>query len=221
VAQIFPKISNYLSRLSIVVGGLAAAGALGLVVALYHSPYFQRVDTVQVQPVPFSHEHHVRGLGIDCRYCHTSAEKSSFAGLPSTKTCMTCHSQIWTNAAVLEPVREAWRTGQPIPWVRVHNLPDYVYFNHSIHLAKGVACVTCHGPIDKMPAVYQANYMTMSWCLNCHRHPEKFLQPKETVFGSDWSRAEKDPHGLLGVELVKTYNVKSRAKMQDCYTCHR
>jgi hypothetical protein len=221
LAQIFPKQFNLFSRLSIVVGVLVLGGGLGLVVALYHSPYFQRVDTVQMQPVPFSHEHHVRGLGIDCRYCHTSVEKSSFAGMPSTKTCITCHSQIWTNAAILEPVREAWRTGMPIPWVRVYNLPDYVYFNHSIHLAKGIGCVNCHGSVDKMPGIYQAHYMTMSWCLTCHRHPGKYIQPKETVFQMDWNSAENDPHGQWGPELLKKYNVKNRTQMQDCYTCHR
>ena len=136
--------------------------------------------------MPFSHEHHVRGLGIDCRYCHTSVEKSSFAGIPPTETCMTCHSQIWTDSPMLEPVRTSLRTNTPIRWNRVHDLPDYVYFNHGIHVQKGVGCVSCHGRVDQMPLTWKAEPMTMEWCLSCHRNPEKHLRPREEVFNMDW-----------------------------------
>ena len=134
------------------------------------------------QPIQFSHAHHVGGVGLDCRYCHTSVEKSSFAGIPPTKTCMNCHSQIWTNAPILEPVRASFRNDTPLNWIRVNDLPDFVYFNHQIHVKQGVGCVTCHGPVDKMPLMYQAKPLLMEWCLDCHRAPEKYLRPREQVF---------------------------------------
>ncbi len=216
MAQLFSKNSNRNTRYILLGGVLAVGGAVGVLASLYLSPYWTRVGVRHDQPVPFSHEHHVRGLGIDCRYCHTSVEKSRFAGIPPAKTCMTCHSQIWTNADMLAPVREAYRTGKPIPWTRIHNLPDYVYFNHSIHVAKGVACITCHGPIDKMPLTYQAKSLNMSWCLSCHRNPAAFIQSKETVFQTT---PQHDP--AKGKELCKRYNIRGRIKMEDCYTCHR
>src|SRR2546421_9981548 len=151
MAQIFHPSMNTIAKVTI-FGAVFIIGAIAWVSAeIIRSPYYTQVSVARAQPVPFSHEHHVSGLGIDCRYCHTSVEQSSFAGMPSTKTCMTCHSQIWTNADLLEPVRQAYQTGEPIQWTRVHNLPDYVYFDHSIHVAKGVACTTCHGPVDRMP----------------------------------------------------------------------
>jgi hypothetical protein len=169
------------------------------------------------QPVPFSHEHHVGGLGIDCRYCHTSAADSAFAGVPPTKTCMTCHSQIWTNAPMLEPVRQSWRIGRPIQWRRVNRLPGYVYFDHSIHVSKGVGCVTCHGRVDDMPLTSQAASLQMAWCLDCHRHPEPNLRPRDQVFTMN-----RDPaiSGGASRDWVTRYEVRPAAALTDCSTCH-
>src|SRR3954452_3653344 len=176
MAQVFRPRANTIARASI-AGVVIGVSVLGLVAAgVDRSPYITNQGVVKDQPVPFSHEHHVSGLGIDCRYCHTSVEVSGFAGIPSTKICMTCHSQIWTNAPVLEPVRQSWSSSAPIHWTRVHNLPDYVYFNHSVHVAKGIGCASCHGQVDQMPLMYQAASLQMEWCLGCHREPEKFIR---------------------------------------------
>ena len=140
------------------------------------------MDVAREQPVPFSHKHHVGDDGIDCRYCHTSVETSSFAGLPPTETCMSCHSQIWANAELLEPVRASFRTGKSIAWTRVHDLPDFVYFNHSIHVNKGIGCSTCHGRVDQMPLTYKVNTLYMQWCVECHRNPAQYVRPRDQVF---------------------------------------
>ncbi len=232
MSQIFHPSMNTLAKASI-FGAVFIIAAVGWVAsAVDRSPYNTDAGVVRSQPVPFSHEHHVAGLGIDCRYCHTSVEVSPFAGMPSTKTCMTCHSQIWTNAALLAPVRESWNSGAPIKdatghtgWTRVHKLPDFVYFNHSIHLAKGVGCVTCHGRVDKMPLMYQHASLQMEWCLDCHRNPEKFVRPRDQVFSMNWD-AEKDPLRLgetqatLGPKLVEQYQIHT-SQLSNCYVCHR
>jgi hypothetical protein len=184
-----------------------------------NSSYVTGQQIMLEQPIPFSHEHHVGGLGIDCRYCHTSVADSSFAGLPPTKTCMTCHSQIWTNAPMLEPVRESWRTGVPIRWQRVNTVPQYVYFDHSIHIQKGVGCATCHGKVNEMPLMQQNASLQMSWCLNCHRKPEQFLRPREEVFSMNYQ--PPDDQLALGKELCDRYHVRSSQALTDCYTCHR
>src|SRR6266436_1905644 len=164
--QIFHPSMNTISRLTI-FGAVFILSALGwLLLTIVRSPYATNVGVVKEQPIPFSHKHHVSEAGIDCRYCHTSVESSSFAGIPPTQTCMNCHSQIWTNAAMLEPVRASYSSGKPIVWSRVHRLPDFVHFNHGIHVAKGVGCASCHGRIDKMPLTFQASPLTMEWCLN-------------------------------------------------------
>ncbi len=157
------------------------------------------------QPIQFSHAHHVGGKGIDCRYCHTSVEESAFANIPPTKTCMNCHSQIWTNAPILEPVRASFRDNKPLHWTRVHDLPDFVYFNHSIHVKKGVGCATCHGRVDKMPLMYQQANLQMNWCLDCHRNPAKYVRPRDQVFNMAWERPSDDPG--LGERLVQEYKI--------------
>jgi len=218
MAQIFHPAMNTLAKASI-FGGIVVVAFLGWVVtSIDRSPYTTNEGVVRPQPVPFSHEHHVTGLGIDCRYCHTSVTQTHFGGIPPTKTCMTCHSRIWTEAPVLEPVRESWKTGRPIRWTRVHDLPDYVYFNHSIHVAKGIGCTTCHGPIDQMPLAYQFSSLQMQWCLNCHRNPEKYIRPRDQVFNVKW-QAPKD-QDVKGAELVKKYHVRTE-QLSDCYVCHR
>lgn len=171
------------------------------------------------QPVQFSHKHHSGDDGIDCRYCHSTVETTASAGMPSTQTCMNCHSQIWADSPYLEPVRASYRENKPIEWERVHDLPEYTYFNHSIHIAKGVGCSTCHGQIDNMPAVYQANTLQMEWCLACHREPEKFIRPKSEIYNSNWQ------DGDLGTEerlsLKEQYKIRSKEVITTCSTCHR
>jgi hypothetical protein len=187
MAQIFDRSSNALARMSLVLTGLIVI-ALGVTLdQLQRSPWVTRQGQRANQPVPFSHKHHVQGLGIQCQYCHTSVEKSSYAGIPPTKTCMNCHSQIWTNANLLEPVRNSWATGESITWTKVHDLPDYVYFNHSIHVNKGIGCSSCHGRVDEMPIMYQQNTLQMEWCLNCHRNPAKNLRPTSEIYNMGWT----------------------------------
>jgi hypothetical protein len=219
MGRIFHPSFNTISRAS-VFGAVILLGVIGWISwEIEQSPYITRAGVVRDQPVPFSHEHHVKGLGIDCRYCHTSVTESSFAGIPSTKTCMTCHSQIWTNAPLLEPVRASWQNDAPIHWARVNGLPQYVYFNHSIHIQKGVGCATCHGPVQNMPLMYQHASLQMSWCLECHKAPEKYLRPREEVFNMDYQPPADQL--ALGQELKKRYDIRPFQAMIDCYTCHR
>lgn len=186
MAQIFDRSSNALARASLVLTGLIVV-ALGLTLdQLQRSPWVTRQGQRADQPVPFSHKHHVMGLGLQCQYCHTTVEKSSYAGIPPTKTCMNCHSQIWTNANLLEPVRHSWATGESITWTKIHDLPDYVYFNHEIHVNKGLGCSSCHGRVDLMPIMYAQNSLQMEWCLNCHRNPAKNLRPTSEIYNMAW-----------------------------------
>jgi hypothetical protein len=216
MAQIFHPSTNTLSRVSI-YGGLFIL--IGLGYALYRigeAPYYTEVGVPRTQPVPFSHKHHAGELGIDCRYCHTSVEDSSFAGLPPTSTCMTCHSQVWTTSPMLEPVRASFRNDVSLSWNRVNALPEFVYFDHSIHVHKGVGCTTCHGPVGEMPLTWRANTLYMSWCLDCHRNPERYVRPRSDVFSIDY---QPPPDQLaLGRRLVEEYKIQ---KLTDCATCHR
>jgi len=233
MAQIFHRSANTLARLSIILVVVVVSLVLWAGLEIQRSPYATYMGVAQAQPVPFSHQHHNAGDGIDCRYCHTSVEKSSFAGIPPTKTCMNCHSQIWTNAPMLEPVRESYRTGRSLVWTRVNYLPDYVYFNHSIHVAKGVGCASCHGPVNKMPLMYEAYSLRMEWCLNCHRDTAKFLRPKDEVFNMDYQQPSENhkitlPDGRvftdqdeLGKALQVQYKVRNVRDITSCNTCHR
>src|SRR3954447_15046209 len=216
--QIFRRRSNSVARASILAAVLLLSlGGWGLY-AVWWSPYTTRVNVPIEQPVPFSHEHHYTGLGIDCRYCHTSVEKSSTAGIPPTYTCMTCHSQLYTDAPLLAPVRQSLINDLPLRWNQVHNLPDFVYFNHSIHVNKGIGCSTCHGPVNKMPLMWKANTLYMKWCLECHRNPAQFIRPREEVFNMGWL----PPTNQLarGEQLVEQYHVNTR-QLTDCSMCHR
>ena len=186
------------------------------------SLYFTETGDFKEQTVPFSHAHHAGGLGIDCRYCHTSVEVSSNAGFPPTHTCMTCHSQIWTNAAILEPVRQSYNEDRPIRWRVVYNIPDYVYFNHSIHVAKGVGCSTCHGSVDRMPLTTKVMPFYMKECLECHNNPAKYLRPESEIFNMSWHPAErKEDASWLGQQLVRHYHIRAPHQLTDCYACHR
>lgn len=232
MAQIFHPSSNTLAKASI-LGGVFIMGALGLAVYGFNSSSYQtQVNVARRQPVQFSHEHHVSGLGIDCRYCHTTVERSNYAGMPATKTCMTCHSQIWTNAEILEPVRASWRENEPLQWTRVHDLPDFVQFNHGIHVQKGVGCYSCHGEVDKMPLMWKTNSLHMQWCLDCHRDPAKHIRPREEVFtmAPRTVPAGKEAHAY-GQELMAEYHVRTDIKSEpgfekqpnpitNCSTCH-
>jgi cytochrome c7-like protein len=219
MSQLFHRNTNVYSRLSI-LAVLLFVGALGATLAVLNwSGYNTNQDVHVEQPIQFSHAHHVGGMGIDCRYCHTSVEESAFANIPPTKTCMNCHSQIWTTAPILEPVRASFRENTPLQWTRVHDLPDFVYFNHSIHVAKGVGCATCHGPVDRMPLMYQQATLMMSWCLDCHRNPAKYVRPREEVYNMAWQRPADDPG--LGERLVRDYKIASVEQLTSCSTCHR
>ena len=216
MSQIFHHSTNLISRLSI-YGGVLILGLLGWALyAIALSPWYTDVNVAREQPVPFSHKHHVGELGLDCRYCHTSVEKSSFAGVPPTQTCMTCHSQIWTNAAMLEPVRASYRDDKSIAWTRVNALPDFVYFDHSIHIHKGIGCTTCHGPVGEMNITWKENSLYMRWCLECHNAPEKFLRPKSEVFNAFYQPPSDQE--TLGRKLMIEYKVQ---KLTNCTTCHR
>jgi cytochrome c7-like protein len=214
--QIFRPSANTLSKLGLASILLLVGGLIGLAMLLGRSSYVTRANEYIEQPVQFSHLHHVLDDGIDCRYCHTSVETSSFAGIPPTKTCMNCHSQIWQTAPILEPVRASFREDRPLHWTRVHDLPDFVYFNHSIHIKKGMGCESCHGRVDQMPLMRQVESLQMEWCLNCHRHPEYFVRPRSEVFTMGYRPTV--PQSVLGPQLVMEYNIKS---LTSCSTCHR
>jgi hypothetical protein len=214
MAQIFHPSFNTISRVTIFGALLFALGALWLLVAGQRSDYLTQVEVVRTQPVPFSHQHHVQGLGLDCRYCHWPVETGAFAGIPPTEVCMGCHSQIWSDSPTLEPVRESLRTGRSLRWARVHDLPDYVYFDHSIHVNRGVACVTCHGQVDRMPLTWKVASLQMEWCLECHRDPARFTGPAEAVFKMDYEAPEKVTVRLPAHDFPV-------AQLDDCSVCHR
>ena len=216
MAQIFPRSANKYARGSIVAVGLLLATVGASLFALSKSSYLTRAQTVVDQPVQFSHQHHAGGIGIDCRYCHTTVETAASAGIPPTKTCMNCHSQIWSTSPFLEPVRASFRDDTPLRWTRVHDLPDFAYFNHSVHVKKGVGCATCHGRVDRMPLMYQENSLQMEWCLDCHTNPEKYVRPREAVFQMDYEPPADQLE--LGRRLVKEYDIES---LISCSTCHR
>ena len=212
----FSPYSNTVARLG-VLGVFTGPWVLTYVaVRINLSPYVTSVGIHRNQPVPFSHRHHARELGIDCRYCHTSVEDSSFANVPPIHTCMTCHSQIWKDSPMLAPVRDSYASGIPIEWNRVNFVPDFVYFNHSIHVQKGIGCETCHGRVDLMPLTARAQTLSMAWCLSCHRNPQRYVRPKEAVFEMGYQPPQ--PQSVIGPRLMKQYNIR---KLQDCYTCHR
>lgn len=214
--QIFRRSANTLSKVSI-VGILSLVGGLiFLAIVLARSTYVTHAHEFVEQPLQFSHMHHVTDDGIDCRYCHTSVETSSFAGIPPTKTCMNCHSVLFANAPLLEPVRASFRDNRPLRWIRLHDLPDFVYFNHSIHVKKGIGCESCHGRVDQMPLMYQENSLLMEWCINCHRNPQDFVRPRSEITTMGYRPAVAQ--AILGPQLVKEYQINPPL---NCSTCHR
>ena len=217
--QLFAPGADAVLRLWLLGIGVVVVGLLLLIGGVAESTYLSTVGVAPAQPVPFSHKHHSGELGIDCRYCHTQVEKYATAGLPPTYTCMSCHSQIWTGAPMLAPVRESLATDEPLHWTRVNRLPDYVYYNHSIHISKGIGCSTCHGAVTEMQLTYRAHAFQMQFCLNCHRNPERYVRPKEQIWNMEWSPPADQ--GKVGPELVSQYHIRSGAVLTDCSICHR
>src|SRR5437588_11987444 len=219
MSQVFHRSTNTISRVSIFGAVFFIAGLGWLIDVVSRSSYLTLAHTAREQPVAFSHKHHVGGEGFDCRYCHTSVETSAFAGIPPTKPCMNCHSVLFSNAGYLEPIRESYRTDKSIEWVKIHRLADFVYFNHSIHVNKGVGCSTCHGRVDEMPLVFQANTLLMQWCVECHRNPAPNLRPMDKVYAMDWTPTPDQEE--LGKKFMKERNIRTTAELTSCSTCHR
>ena len=219
MAQIFHRSTNFISKFSVFAGVFLAGIALTGVLLAARSPYLTNQNVTRDQPIQFSHKHHVGDDGIDCRYCHTGVESSATAGVPPTKTCMNCHSVLFNNVGYLEPVRESYRTDKSIQWVRVHRLAGYVYFNHSIHVAKGVGCSTGHGTVDQMPLIFQAAPLNMGWCIDCHRNPEAVLRAPDQVFNMEWKAPANQAE--LGAQFAHERKIRSTADLTSCSTCHR
>ncbi|MGA7616914.1 MAG: cytochrome c3 family protein [Thermoanaerobaculia bacterium] len=218
MSQLFSRWTNLFSRSALVLVAVAPVVFVALGWEIYMSSWTTRVGRPIDQPIPFSHKHHVSEDGIDCRYCHTSVEKSSFAGIPPIKTCMTCHSQLYVNSPMLAPIRKSFESGIPVEWNRVNHLPEFVFFDHSIHVAKGVGCSTCHGRVDQMPITWKTHSFFMRWCLDCHTHPERYLRPRSKIFDMTW---EPPPNQIaLGKRLIEKYGINVK-QMTDCTMCHR
>ena len=216
MAQIFHRSTNTIARVSLFGTLFLVAAFLVVLTQVNRSPWVTQAHVAREQPIQFSHERHVGSNGTDCRYCHTSVEESSFAGIPPTKTCMNCHSQIFANNPLLQPVRDSFENGRAIEWTRVHDLPDFVFFDHSIHVNKGVGCTTCHGQVDRMPLMSQAQSLQMEWCLDCHRNPERYVRPRSAVFSVDYQPPPNQSE--LGARLVAEYQIQ---KLTSCSTCHQ
>jgi hypothetical protein len=227
--QVFHRNSNQRSKIAIILIVLLGFTAFSAANLWYWGPGVSGQDRAVVQPVQFTHEHHVGGLGIDCRYCHFNVERAGLAQVPPTRVCMNCHSQMYTDAQILEPVRESWRSDMPIPWVKVHNLSDFAYFNHSAHINKGIGCAECHGRVDTMPLMYQASSLHMAWCIQCHMNPDAHVRPKNKITDMAYnnpSNVNEKSIELAGAtekkvsqhDLANMYNVQSKT---SCSTCHR
>jgi hypothetical protein len=219
MGQIFPRNANLLVRLSIFAGLLLVAELILILGVYFRSNYFRQINVAIEQPVAFSHQLHNDSLGIDCRYCHTAVAQSYFANIPATETCMTCHSQVATYRPAIQPIIQSWETGQPIEWLTVNRVPDFVYFNHSIHVNKGMGCSTCHGQINEMPVVWQKQAFYMGYCLNCHRNPEQYIRPVEEVYNMDYAAPANQLE--IGRQLVREYGIMPPDQLTNCFVCHR
>jgi hypothetical protein len=216
MSLLFRPRHNTLAQISLFVLAAGAVGTLGGLMIYVRTPLARGMEDPIEQPLQFDHRHHTRDEGIDCRYCHTTVDRSPHASIPPTQLCLNCHSQVWNKSPLLEPVRQSFFENKPLTWRRVYRVPDFVYFNHSIHVNKGVGCVTCHGRVDQMAAVEKATPLTMGWCLDCHRNPEKNLRPLEEITNMTW-QPEGDP-AVAGRLLAEQYDVHTRI---SCSTCHR
>ena len=217
MSQVFPQSANAWSKASLITIVLLVLGLGWVILTLQRSDVVTSANEFVEQPVQFSHQHHAGGIGIDCRYCHTSVEVAPSAGIPPTKTCINCHSQIWNQSPYLEPVRASYRDDRPLNWIRVHDLPDFVYFNHSIHVRKGVGCETCHGRVDRMPLMFQAKSLQMEWCLDCHRDPSRYVRPADQITTMGYVR----PASVNGADLVRDYKIAGVGELTSCSVCHR
>src|SRR5438876_9055293 len=218
MAQLFSPRANVHSRVIIVGVVVLVCGAGWATSTIYWSPYTTYVGVPLDQPMPFSHKHHVGDDGIDCRYCHASVEQTRFAGMPSTQVCMSCHSQLFNDSPLLAPLRDSLATGRPLRWIRIHDLPDFAFFDHGIHVSKGVACVSCHGRMDQMPLTWREHSLEMQWCLDCHRHAPDRVRPRERVFDLRWKDDRTPPERHA---LAVQYRLQSERRMTDSSTCHR
>jgi hypothetical protein len=216
MAQLFSPRADTVLRVVLVLAGLAVLGAAALGYLWSRSGSAWNVGKPAAQPIPFRHDLHAGTLGVDCRYCHATVEQAAHAGMPSAQTCMSCHSQVWVGASTLEPLRSSLALGEPIAWTSVHRLPAYAYFHHGIHVAKGVACETCHGRVDQMPKTVKAETMSMGWCLDCHRDPVPRLRPKDAVFAFGWQ-----PHDASLPADLKAFYQAAAPRLTSCSTCHR
>ena len=216
MSQIFHRSANTLSNVSIFGALFIVAGLIGLAMEINRSSYMTGAQVIREQPIQFSHQHHVQSIGIDCRYCHTSVETAAFAGIPPTKTCMNCHSQIWSTSPFLEPVRASFRDDRSLRWLRVHDLPDFVYFDHSVHVKNGIGCETCHGRVDQMPLMLQEHTLQMEWCLDCHRNPARYVRPRSEIYTMGYR--PQGPQSVIGPQLIREYGITGRT---SCSACHR
>ena len=217
--QVFHRSTNVLSRVTLFGGLIILAGSIYLLATVNRSPWVSRQGIAREQPIQFSHRHHAGELGIDCRYCHTTVEELAYAGMPPTQTCINCHSQIWSDSPYLEPLRASWREETPNSWTKVYDLPGYVYFDHSVHVTKGVGCTSCHGDVDNQNVLWQEPSLHMEWCLDCHRNPERVLRPAEEIFSMGWERPSDQAE--QGAQLAATYDTPSERVLTSCSTCHR
>ncbi|PDW03225.1 cytochrome c3 family protein [Candidatus Viridilinea mediisalina] len=218
-AQIFPRNANVIFMLSLIGLTLMSIGIIAALIGIYLSPWYTEVGDAKAQPIPFSHKHHVDELKIDCLYCHSTVEQAAHAGFPSTDTCMSCHSQIWTNSPLLEPARVSLQTGEPIVWNRIYDLPDFVFFNHSIHVAKGIGCASCHAGTDQQHLTAKAQALWMGWCLGCHRNPEEHIRPRDEIFNMAYNPLSLPLSERLA--LVAEYQIATDGRLTNCYACHR
>lgn len=217
MANIFSKKSNSAPR-KILIAIVSVFTALTAALTYYATPKYTHVGYQPIQPVLFEHDLHVGQLGLDCRYCHTSVDKSAVAGIPATSTCMNCHNSILTDSSALAPVRESYASGNPIPWVRIHNLPDYVYFNHAVHVNRGISCVECHGQVNEMNIVHQDKSLSMLFCLECHRDPAAAIRPLDEVYNLDWKPRSEEAQRIAGTAFVHDWKVHPP---ESCSGCHR
>lgn len=215
MAQLFHPSANTISQVSVFGSLILFGGAFGVGALLVRSPYITDVGVVRSQPIPFSHQHHVGDVGIDCQYCHRDVSRNASAGMPTTEICLGCHSQIWADAPILEPLRVSRESRRPLSWVRVHDLPDFVYFNHAIHVSRGLECELCHGRMDHMPLTWRNATLHMEWCLDCHRHPDRHAQPANAVAGLGWERGDREA-SLSLIELSQSIQGPTH-----CSACHR
>lgn len=224
MANIFPRGANWIP-----IKILICLGVLGITIpaamTYYFTPKYTRVGYQPVQPVAFPHDVHVQQLGMDCRYCHNHVETAAHSNIPTTQVCMNCHSQVQKDNPKLKPVVESWQTGKPIEWVQIHKTPDYVYYNHAVHVNRGVSCVSCHGKVNEMTQVYQAESQSMAWCLDCHREPEKHLRPNDQVTNLNWVPPTKDGESLAEAQLRIGKEIKHKLGINppdmNCFGCHR